>query len=217
MLFRSPDPWLAPYCYPTTACPLLIIAFIGVCRGVGHPRSFRRLVSLSFRSGRCPLLISSLVWLLWLCARWLCPGGVGGSCLPPLPPGACKLFGRFFRRTYGFLLRDTTGFLSCWLMRLSLRFALRPAAGLRPWTYIVPSCVPRIHGFVLLVPGPPPLWEWSAVRYGWVAYGFWTWFASGGLVFSWSVGVFLLLFRGVFLWVARLRRLLVRCIQAGFS
>ena len=32
-------PWLAPYCYPTFARSLLIIAFAGVCRGAGPFRS----------------------------------------------------------------------------------------------------------------------------------------------------------------------------------
>ena len=60
--------------------------------------------------------------------------------------------------------------------------------------------MPRIHGFVLLVPGPPPF-------LGMVRRALWVgclrvlvfWFSFGGLVFSRSGVVFLLLFRGVFL------------------
>ena len=68
-----------------------------------------------------------------------------------------QVFWLFFRRTYGSLLRGTTGFLPCWLMRLPVRFTLRPAAGASaPGPISAPRCMPRIHGFVPLVPGPPP-------------------------------------------------------------
>ena len=130
------DPWLAPYCYPF--CPvarsLLIIALTGVCRGAGPFRS------LPAGLPRRPLVgpLSPVDLFPGMAAVAACavavPGGRRGFMPAASAPWGMQFFRPFFRRTYGSLLRNTTGLRPCWLMRLSLRFASRPAAGLRPRT-----------------------------------------------------------------------------------
>ena len=118
---------------PYFACPLLIIAFTGVCRGVGPFRSFpaTRCRPLAGPLSPYDRFLGVAAVAVWAVAA---PGRCRGFMSTASAPQGMQFFRPFFRWTYGSLPRDTTGFLPCWLMGLPFRFALLPAAGLRPWT-----------------------------------------------------------------------------------
>ena len=153
------DPWLAPSCHPRFfARSLLIIALAGVCRRAGHLRSFPAGLP------RCPLVgpLSPVDLFPGVAAVAACAVAVLWRRRGFMPAASAPRGMQFFRLFVpaGSSLAGRCAFL------IDLPYA--PRLGFGPGPASVPCCMPRIHGFVLLVPGPLPFLGWSVVRYGWV-------------------------------------------------
>ena len=177
---------------------LLIIAFAGVCRGAGPFRS------LPAGLPRRPLVgpLSPVDLFPGVAAVAACAVAVPGRRRGFMPtasaPPGYAIFSAVFPADLRFSPSEYHGVPPLPVDAPFLSVHLTP----RGW-----ASAPDLLVSLVVCPGSmalscwclvlPPFWEWSVVRCGWVAYGFWFLvFPWVGLVFSWSGVVFLLLFRG---------------------